>query len=159
MLTATSWDTVMQNHSSNLHLDLWSKKLCGIISVYCFQLLNFGVIRYAPEGGNGNSLQYSCLENSMDRGAWWAIACDVTQSNTTEWLTHTQPVMQPEKMSAASQPIVLVYHRVWSAVLAVLFDLCCVNAQILKKDWVASYEQSKPSYEGLYWNTMHQCLL
>ena len=26
----------------------------------------------SPGGGNGNSLQYSCLENSMDRGAWWA---------------------------------------------------------------------------------------
>ena len=26
----------------------------------------------APEGGHGNSLQYSCLENSMDRGAWRA---------------------------------------------------------------------------------------
>jgi len=25
-----------------------------------------------PAAGNGNSLQYSCLENSMDRGAWWA---------------------------------------------------------------------------------------
>ena len=25
-----------------------------------------------PEGGNGNPLQYSCLENSKDRGAWWA---------------------------------------------------------------------------------------
>ena len=24
-------------------------------------------------GGNGNPLQYSCLENSMDRGAWWSI--------------------------------------------------------------------------------------
>ena len=26
----------------------------------------------SPEGGNGNLLQYSCLENPMDRGAWWA---------------------------------------------------------------------------------------
>ena len=26
----------------------------------------------SPGGGNGNSLQYSCLENPMDRGAWWA---------------------------------------------------------------------------------------
>ena len=26
----------------------------------------------SPGGGNGNSLRYSCLENSMDRGAWWA---------------------------------------------------------------------------------------
>ena len=25
-----------------------------------------------PGGGNGNPLQYSCLENSMDKGAWWA---------------------------------------------------------------------------------------
>ena len=27
-----------------------------------------------PGGGLGNSLQYSCLENPMDRGAWWATA-------------------------------------------------------------------------------------
>ena len=27
----------------------------------------------SPREENGNSLQYSCLENSMDRGAWWAI--------------------------------------------------------------------------------------
>ena len=26
-----------------------------------------------PEGGHGNSLQYSCLENPMDRGAWWVM--------------------------------------------------------------------------------------
>ena len=27
----------------------------------------------SPGGGNGNPLQYSCLESHMDRGAWWAI--------------------------------------------------------------------------------------
>ena len=27
----------------------------------------------SPGGGNGNPLQYSCLENPKDRGAWWAI--------------------------------------------------------------------------------------
>ena len=32
--------------------------------------------------GNGNPLQYSCLENSMDRGAWGAIADGVSQSWT-----------------------------------------------------------------------------
>jgi len=26
----------------------------------------------SPEGGHGSALQYSCLENPMDRGAWWA---------------------------------------------------------------------------------------
>ena len=32
--------------------------------------------------GNGNPLQYSCLENSMDRGTWWATVHDVTKSKT-----------------------------------------------------------------------------
>ena len=37
--------------------------------------------------GNGNPLQYSCLENPMERGAWWAIVHGVTkESNMTEWL-------------------------------------------------------------------------
>ena len=30
------------------------------------------VLGRSPGEGNGNSLQYSCLENSMDRGVWWA---------------------------------------------------------------------------------------
>ena len=32
--------------------------------------------------GNGNPLQYSCLENLMDRGAWWATVPGVTKSQT-----------------------------------------------------------------------------
>ena len=36
----------------------------------------------APQKGNGNPLQYSCLENSMDRGVWWATVHRVTQSQT-----------------------------------------------------------------------------
>ena len=32
----------------------------------------------SPGGGHGNSLQYSCLENPMDRGAWWATVHRVT---------------------------------------------------------------------------------
>ena len=38
-------------------------------------------------GGNGNPLQFSCLENSTDRGAWRAIVHGVTESDTTEWLS------------------------------------------------------------------------
>jgi len=33
-----------------------------------------------PGGGNGNSLQYSCLENFMDRGAWWVTIHGVAKS-------------------------------------------------------------------------------
>ena len=36
----------------------------------------------SPGGGHGNPLQYSCLENPMDRGAWWAIVHGVTKSQT-----------------------------------------------------------------------------
>ena len=32
--------------------------------------------------GNGNPFQYSCLENSMDRGDWWATVHGVTKSQT-----------------------------------------------------------------------------
>ena len=36
----------------------------------------------SPGGGNGNSLQYSCLENPIDREAWQATVHGVTQSQT-----------------------------------------------------------------------------
>ena len=35
-----------------------------------------------PRGGNGNPLQYSCLGNSEDRGAWWATVHRVTKEST-----------------------------------------------------------------------------
>ena len=38
----------------------------------------------SPGGGHGNPLQYSCLENSMDRGTWWVTVHGVKNSGT--WL-------------------------------------------------------------------------
>ena len=38
----------------------------------------------SPGGGNGNPLQYSCLGNPMDRGAWWATVHQVAEVDTTE---------------------------------------------------------------------------
>ena len=35
-----------------------------------------------PGGQHGNLLQYSCLENPMDRGAWWALVHRVAKSQT-----------------------------------------------------------------------------
>ena len=43
----------------------------------------------SPEEDNGNPLQSSCLENFIDRGAWWATVYSVTESDTTEQLTLT----------------------------------------------------------------------
>ena len=50
----------------------------------------------SPGEGNGNPLQYSCLENSMDRRSWWATVCWIAKSQTqlndshTHTHTHTQ---------------------------------------------------------------------
>ena len=41
----------------------------------------------SPEDGNGNPLQYSCLENSMDRGAWWATIQE-SQRIWHDWATN-----------------------------------------------------------------------
>ena len=38
----------------------------------------------SPGERHGNPLQYSCLENPMDRGAWWAVVNGVTQSDTAK---------------------------------------------------------------------------
>ena len=38
----------------------------------------------SPGEENGNPHQYSCIENPMDRGAWWATVHGVTESDKTE---------------------------------------------------------------------------
>ena len=45
----------------------------------CVQPLDWGD---PPGGGNGYPLQYSCLENPTDRGAWWATVHRVAKSQT-----------------------------------------------------------------------------
>ena len=40
-----------------------------------------------PGRGNGNPLQYACLGNPMDRGAWWATVHGVTELDIAEWLS------------------------------------------------------------------------
>ena len=49
--------------------------------------------------GNGNPLQYSCLENSMDRGAWWVTVHKVTKSRTLKRLTLSLSLAIESKVS------------------------------------------------------------
>ena len=42
----------------------------------------------SPGGGNGNPLQYSCLENPIDRGAWRANFHEITELDTAEVSEH-----------------------------------------------------------------------
>ena len=46
-----------------------------------------GLGRSPGERRDWQPIQYSCLENSMDRGTWWATVHGVSESDTTEWLT------------------------------------------------------------------------
>ena len=61
------------------------KKL-EIIESYLLFLI--GELKLRNWEGNGNPLQYSCLENPKDRGAWWAAIYGVAQSQTRlKWLS------------------------------------------------------------------------
>ena len=44
----------------------------------------------SPGGDHGDPLQYSCLENPMDRGSWWATVHGVTELDMTEQLSTAQ---------------------------------------------------------------------
>ena len=67
--------------------------LCNYVNKHFPNVKDLG---RSPGEGNGNPLQYSCLDNSMDRGAWQAIAHGVPKSQThlsnshTHTHTHTQ---------------------------------------------------------------------
>ena len=77
-------------NSENLNL-LTCPLISHVVLVVKNPLANAGDIRDSgliPGGGNSNPLQYSCLENPMDRGAWWATLHRAAKSQTwLKWLS------------------------------------------------------------------------
>ena len=58
--------------------------------------------------GHGNPLQYSCLENSLDRGAWWVtVHGGRKESDMTEQLTHTHTHTVSHGQAGSLEPVFL----------------------------------------------------
>ena len=71
----------------------------------------------SPEKGNGNPLQYSCLENSMDRGTWRAIVHAVANSQTRLSNPHTL------NHNVKAMPCIIYYMLFISMKMYILFQL------------------------------------
>ena len=64
-----------------LFKNLFSQTVKNLPAKQVTQVRSLGQER-CPGEGNGNPLQYSCLENATDRGAWWATVHGITKSQT-----------------------------------------------------------------------------
>ena len=77
----------------------------------CLQCRGLGLIprsRRSPGGEYANPLQYSCLENPMDRGAWWATVHGVTKSRT--WLKSLSTHIKSTNLKWTAQWIFMYSH-------------------------------------------------
>ena len=78
----------------------------------------------SPEGGNGNPLQYSCLENYMDRGAWWATVHGSQRVRNDQGNTHTQSCLENPMDRGAWQATVHTLAKSWTRVKRLSTHAC-----------------------------------
>ena len=67
---------IIRDHNEQLYANKRIYEMVKILSANAGDIRDAGLIPGLGKsfgGGHGNPLQYSCLENPMDRGAWWAI--------------------------------------------------------------------------------------
>ena len=98
----------MQNWFSRPVLSFF-KWLCNNPSIIYLSM-------FLPSGlsgeGNGNPLQYSCLENPRDRGAWWAAVYGIAQSWT--WLKRLNSSSSSSSGLRCYFYNMLNFHKLWS---------------------------------------------
>ena len=85
------------------------------------EMVNVKLHAYSPEDGNGNPLQYSCLENFMGRGAWHAyhsskaaLVTDISNQSWTDITTqsrHSSPALNLDVISESVRPQCSKHYR------------------------------------------------
>ena len=88
----------------------------------------------SPGGGNGTPLQYSCLENPMDRGPWWAMVHTVAKSQTRlqRLSTHSADPTESEFSTLFSSFILKIKPLLpASTVLIATLWLVCAHAKLI----------------------------
>ena len=82
-------------HTKYVYIYIWASQVVPVVknpTTNAGDIKDEGSIRRLgryPGGRHGNPLQYSCLENPTDRGAWWATVHMVAESDSTEATSHT----------------------------------------------------------------------
>ena len=99
----------------------------------------------SPGGGTGNPLQYSCLENPMDRGAWWVTVHGVTKSQTlpSNYHYYSSFSQNPERISWHMSCVMVEVGACWRKEMAkdyISYILSCKNLHYL--ELFVSYESS-----------------
>ena len=113
--------------------------------------------------GNGSPLQCSCLENPMDRGAWWATVHGVTESDVTEVTEHShiqlfasggQTIKALVSITPSNEYLRLISFRIaWFDLLAVQMTLKSLLQYHNSKAYHFSSTQS-----SLFFMDQHICL-
>ena len=115
---------------------------------------NAGRSGRSPREGNGNPLQYSCLENPVDIRVWQATVHRATESDTASWLNHRNSILQTHSSSTTPVQPVCVSQKhdraIWSSL-----QLCWLEAQgkmgssiqiaVLKRDSSLTGEPAWPN--------------
>ena len=85
-------------------------------------------------GGNGNPLQYSWLENPVDRGTWWAAVHRVAKSRTwLKWLSSSSSMIHYINWLPNSEPSLHPWYKLHFVTVHTSF---CMIAQLLSHVWL-----------------------
>ena len=76
--------------------------------------LHFDISLSCIGEGNGSPLQYSCLENPRDWGAWWAAVCGVAQSQTRLKLLSSSSSSSKLEKEMATHSSILAWEIPWT---------------------------------------------